>query len=108
MAAISYREKRAAYDGMKGTQYFEPDMQLLRKHLPNHELCKRKYLKPEKHQAEALWALLDAVSKDDIVKNRRGWFKAQMKKKVNAIAKEAGKHCVPYVPQQETKKPLSN
>lgn len=89
--AISFREKKPLLDSMRGVQYFEPDMALLKKHLPNHELCKRKYLKPEKHQAEALWALLDVLSQDDIVKNRRGWFKSQVKKKVNAIAKESGK-----------------
>ena len=49
MAKISYREKRTAYDGMKGTQYFEADMELLKRKNPDHELCKRKYLSAEKH-----------------------------------------------------------
>ncbi len=86
----SFREKKPVYDKLTGEQYFEPDMQLLREKLPNNPLCKRQYLKPDKHQKEALWALLDVVGKDDIVKNRRAWAKEQAKKLLGKIAEEAG------------------
>lgn len=86
----SFREKKPVYDKLTGEQYFEPDMQLLREKLPNNPLCKRQYLKPDKHQKEALWALLDVVSKDEIVKNRRAWAKEQAKELLGKIAEEAG------------------
>ncbi|WP_319502560.1 hypothetical protein [uncultured Draconibacterium sp.] len=86
----SFREKKPVYDKLTGVQYFEPDMELLREKLPNNPLCKRQYLKPEKHQKEALWALLDVVSKDDIVLNRRKWAKEQAKVLISKMAVEAG------------------
>lgn len=86
----SFREKKPVYDKLTGEQYFEPDMQLLREKLPNNPLCKRQYLKPDKHQKEALWALLDVVGKDEIVKNRRAWAKEQAKELLGKIAEEAG------------------
>nr|WP_319266029.1 hypothetical protein [uncultured Draconibacterium sp.] len=86
----SFREKKPVYDKLTGVQYFEPDMELLREKLPNNPLCKRQYLKPDKYQKEALWALLDVVSKDDIVLNRRKWAKEQAKNLLGKIAEEAG------------------
>ena len=88
--AKSYREKKAAYDKMQGVSYFEPDMNLLRDKNPKHPICKRKYLKPEKHQKEALWSLLDILSVDEIVKNRRAYFKKAEQKRVKAGIKELG------------------
>lgn len=74
---MNYKEKRAAYDSLKNPQYFEPDMALLKEKLPDNALLKRKYMNPEKHEAEALWSLLDVVSKEDVVMNRREFFKTK-------------------------------
>ena len=89
--AKSYREKRASYDKMQGVSYFEPDMNLLREKNPNHPLCKRKFLKPEKCQKEALWSLLDIISAEEIVKNRRAYFKKAEQKRIRDAIKECAK-----------------
>ena len=88
MANKSNRARRAIYENLKGVQFFEPDKQLLLEKNPNHAIFKKKYLKPAKHQLEILWDLSNICTHEEIVINRRAWFKSSEKIRVKATITE--------------------
>ena len=87
---MNFRERKIAYEQLKGESHLEADKALLSSIKPGHQLLGRK-LKPDRLQAEILWELLgfDSVTREMVVKNRRnlqGLTEAEKKE----IAEKAG------------------
>ena len=85
---MNFKEKKIAYDNLKGEQYFEADLSLLKEKAPGNEWCKKKIFHPAKAQAEILWILLDLVTKEDVITNRREILKKKEPEKVKELAAE--------------------
>jgi hypothetical protein len=70
---MNFRERKIAYEDLKGTSHLDADRALLEKVDPTNPLLQKKVYKPETMALEILWELLgrDDVTRDMVVSNRR-------------------------------------
>lgn len=83
------QEKLGAYNDLKDPRFYDADYELLKKKNSGHELSRLSSLNPIQY-LESLHALLDYVTPDEILKNRKAYL-VKLEKAAQATAEKAEK-----------------
>ena len=74
---MNFQEKKKSYGRLRGASHFEADRELLKKLAPSHRLLNKTVFRRSEFAGEILYALLESVPEEEIVKHRREYLAAQ-------------------------------